>query len=467
MDPFLAVPIEVRQGILEELPTLRDLQSASLSSRALLVANVASRRLIRHRVFLNQFHDLQAKIPEDKGKEDSFAVASRWINYLSKKDAYDGLILREALWPHLLDGRNHRTHHRSNYAEVLCPWAEHLASSCRQFHDEAKARRVEEETLRSVPGGSIHLSEPWLLWLQATIAACTSQGDYDYAAYMCKEMWSRFDLSPDHRHKPGLDGLALVRITSTLCQCREGAAVAEASSLDEINSAVRLAWDFLRVQCANDGPVHQPGMFCYRCLDAAKLLIEGTQLSRGAVEPGLPHLQRVWQSIEPRGMAFNAWSHLFVDSHVDRVIGALKVWTRLQESRREVFLQDIDLDWARDIIWLLRKSGAIERSLSFQAEVFDLMSPGDHQYCAFGRNLADAYLKNGQAQHAIIVREKVLDELPVASAVRPSWIMALARLYKKTGQNEDAGRLSESVLKMDKHLTFLDVSATTLIVPQP
>lgn len=456
MDPFLAVPIEVRQGILEGLPSLRDLQSASLSSRALLVANVASRRFIRHRVFLNQYHDLEAEIsPRNKRKSSSFAVANQWINCLSKKDAYDGLILRDAIWPHLLaDQEQHKRSYRSGKdIEVFCSWAKHLASSCRQFHDEVKARRVEAEISRLVPANVIYLSEPWLMWLQATIAACTGQGDYDYAAYICKEMWSRFDRSPDHRHKPGLDGLALVRITSTLCHRQDGVGTANSSSMEEVNSALRLAWEFLRVQCASGGPVHQPGMFCYRCLDAAKLLIEGAQHSHGAVEPGLPHLQRVWQSIQPRGMAFNAWSHLFVDSHDNRLAGVFAVWARLQEDRREIFLQDIDLDWARDIIWLLRKKGAMERSLSFQAEVFDLMSPRDHQYCAFGRNLADAYVKNGQIQHAIGVREKVLDELPVASAVRPSWIMALAGLYKRTGRDGDAGRLSKSLLKVDQGLT--------------
>ncbi|KAI7788202.1 hypothetical protein LA080_012268 [Diaporthe eres] len=453
MDPFLAVPIEVRQGILEGLPTLRDLQSASLSSRALLVANVASRRFIRHRVFLNQYHDLEAEIrPGKKRKTTSFAVANRWISYLSKKDAYDGLILREAIWPHLTaDQEQHkRTCSSGRDAEVFCWWAERLASSCRQFHDEPKARRVEAETLRLVPANIIYLSEPWLIWLQATIAACTNRGDYNYAACICKEMWSRFDRSPDHRHKPGLDWLALVSITSTLCHRQDGVGNANSSSTEDVNSALRLAWEFLRVQCASGGPVHQPGMFCYRCLDAARLLIEGAQQSHGAVEPGLPHLHRVWQSIQPRGMAFNAWSHLLVDSHDDRLAGVLLVWARLQEDRQEIFLQDIDLDWARDIIWLLRKKGAMERSLSFQAEVFDLMSPRDHQYCAFGRNLADAYLKNDQIQHAIGVREKVLDELPAASAVRPSWIMTLAGLYKRTGRNEDAGRLSDPLLKVDQ-----------------
>lgn len=455
MEPFLAIPIEVRQGILEGLPTLRDLQTASLASRALLAANVGSRRLIRHRVFLNQYYALEAESsPGKKGNHSSLAVASRWISYLSKKDAYDGLVLREAIWPHLLAEWNNHRSNRSKDIEVFCSWAEQLVSSCREFNDEEKARRVEAETLRLVPADSVHLGEPWLVWLQATIATCTNRGHYDYAASICKEMWSRFDLSPDHRHKPGLDGLALVRITSTLCRREQGDAGAGASPAEEINSAIRLAWEYLRVQCADGGPIRQPGMFCYRCLDAAKLLIEAAQHSHGAVEPGLPHLQRVWQSVQPRGMAFNAWSHLFVDSHADRLAGVFKVWARLQEDRREVFLQNIDLDWARDIIWLLRRSGATERSLSFQAGVFDLMSPRDHQYCAFGRNLADAYLKNGQIRHAIGVREKVLDELPAASAVRPSWIKALAGLYKRTDRDENKGNLEESLVGVDKYSTL-------------
>ncbi|KAK2615900.1 hypothetical protein N8I77_002623 [Diaporthe amygdali] len=447
MDPFLFVPIEVRQAVLEELPTLRDLQSAILAGRPLLDAQLASRRLIRHRVFLNQYHDLEARNSSERGgKNSSFAVVSRWIKQLSEKDPYDGLLLREAIWPHLLAHQelNNRTCKGDDHVEVLCSWAEQLALSFRQFHSEEKARHIEAQTLRLVPANSLHLSEPWLKWLQATITACTHQGDYGYAAWICKEMWSRFNGDgPDHRHKPGLDGLALVRVTSTLCRRQDGAAASDASSTKEVNSALRLAWGFLRVQFAGGGPILQPGMFCYRCLDAAKLLIEGAQISRDAVEPGLPHLERVWQGIRPRGMAFNAWSHLFVDSHADRLEGVFKVWTRLQEDRRGAFLQDVDLDWARDIICLLRKRGAMEQSLSFQAEVFDVMSPNDHQYCAFGRNLADAYLKNGQIEQAIGVREKVFDELPVTSAVRPSWIIVLARLYKKIGRDEDAARLLE------------------------
>lgn len=453
MDPFLAIPIEVRQGILEGLPTLRDLQSAVLSSRALLVTNVASRRFIRPRVFLNQYYNLEA---DDRPvrKQSSFDVASRWISCLSKKDACDGLILRDAIWPHILahQEQNTRTHNRAGKVkdtEVFCSWATQLASSCRQFHDESKARRVEAETLRLIPAESIHLGEPWLTWLETTIAACTSQGDIGYAGYICREIWSRFEWSPDHRHKPGLDGLALVRIVSTLWGRPDGIEAANPSSAENLNAAHRLAWEYLRVQSATGGAVHQPGMFCYRCLDGAKLLIEGAKGSLGTVEPGLSHLQSVWQSVQPRGMAFNAWSHLFVDSHEDRLDGIFKVWTRLQQDRREIFLQDIDLDWARNIICLLRKSGATERSLSFQAEVFDLMSPRDHQYCAFGRNLADAYVKSGRMQEAVGVREKVLDELPAVSAVRPSWIMALARLYEKIGRVEDAERLSRSLLKAD------------------
>ncbi|KAI3398214.1 hypothetical protein diail_9691 [Diaporthe ilicicola] len=454
MDSF---PIEVRQAILEGLPTLRDLQSAILSGRPLLAAYLASRRLIRHRVFLNQYYHLKAGNTSGKrGANSHFAIASRWIHYLSEKDAYDGLILRETIWPHLLadQERNlNEIHIRGQDVEVFCSWAEQLAFSCRHFNDEEKARHIEAQALRLVPASSLHLSAPWLAWLRATITACARQGDYGYAACICKEMWSRFNEGPDHRHKPGFDGLDLVRVTSTLC-CR-GVGPLEPSSAEEVNSALRLAWEFLRIQSASDGPIHQPGMFCYRCLDAAKLLIEEAQLSHGIVEPGLPYLERLWRSVQPRGMTFNAWSHLLVDSHDDRLEGALKVWTKLQEDRRDIFLQDIDLDWARIIIWLLRKKGAMEQSLSFQAEVFDSMSPNDHQYCAFGRNLADAYLKNNRLEDAISVRRKILDELPIDSSIRPSWILALNSLCKKIGQDEGARRLPETLSEVDQLEQFI------------
>ncbi|KAL1878152.1 hypothetical protein Daus18300_002068 [Diaporthe australafricana] len=450
------LPIEVRQGILAELPTLRDLQSAILSGRPLLAAYLASGRLIRHRVFLNRYYDLEAEDASARWDQEShFVVVDRWIRDLSKKDAYDGLIIREAIWPDLL--AVHDTCRLGLHDGLYCSWAEDLASSCRQFDDEEKARRVEAQTLRLVNSNTIFLGQPWLTWLQSTFAACAGQGDYGYAARICKEMWSRISDSPDHRHRPCLDGLALVKITSKLCRRRGGQTPLEPSSVEEVNSAIRMAWRFLRVNCGSDP--YQPGMFCYRCLDAAKLLIEEAQLSHGAVEPGLPHLEILWRSIQPRGMAFNAWSHLMVNSHADRLQGALKVWAKLQEDRREIFLQDVDLDWARDIIWLLRKKGAVVQSLFFQAEVFDLMSPSDRQYCAFGRNLADAYLKNNQIERAIGVREKVLDELPVISAIRPSWNMALASLYKKIGRGEDAGRLPESLLKkVDQMEHFIHVS---------
>jgi hypothetical protein len=459
MDPFLAIPTEVRQDILEGLPALRDLQSAVLSSRALHATNVASRRFIRPCVFLNQFDDLEAEYgAEKKRKRTPFEVASRWVSYLCKSDAYDGLILRDAIWPRLLANQEQsttRAHGRAtrfkDTTEVFCTWAAQLASSCREFHDEAKARHVETETLRLVPANSIHLGEAWLTWLQATMASCTSQGDMGYAGYICREIWSRFEWGPDHRHKPGLDGLALVRVIATLCGHFDGGiGAADPSAAGEVIAAYSLAWEYLRVQSATgDGAVHQPGMFCYRCLDGAKLLIEGAKRSRGAVGPGLPHLQTVWQGVQPRGMAFNLWSHLLVDSHSDRLTGVFKVWARLQQDRRETFLQDIDLDWARHTICLLRRSGAAEQSLSFQSEVFDLMSPRDRQYCAFGRNLADAYVKSGRMEDAVGVREKVLDELPAVSAVRPSWIIALARLYERTGRVGDAERLSTSLLQVD------------------
>jgi hypothetical protein len=96
MDPFSCIPIEVRQVILKQLPTLRDLQAAILASRPLYLAYGDSRKIIRQRVF--QIQILCGHLP---GNNDAaiFTQALRQIETLEKKNSNDGIILRESLWP--------------------------------------------------------------------------------------------------------------------------------------------------------------------------------------------------------------------------------------------------------------------------------------------------------------------------------------------------------------------------------
>jgi len=207
----------------------------------------------------------------------------------------------------------------------------------------------------------------------------------------------------------------------------------------EVNSTVLLAWEFLRLQSAG-----QPGTFCYHCFHAAELLAKAVKNSRGAVEPSRPHLERIWQSLLPRSLVFNAWSHLLVDNYADRLEGTLRIWTKLQDSQVPLF-SDVDLDWSRDIILQLRKKGLADQSLSFQANIFELLPPTNLQFCAFGRNLSDAYVKSNQIYEAIRVREQVLTTLPISSTLRTSWIMALDGLYKKVGKDDYLKTLSDSM----------------------
>jgi len=99
----------------------------------------------------------------------------------------------------------------------------------------------------------------------------------------------------------------------------------------------------------------------------------------------------------------------------------------------------------RDIILQLRKKGLTDQSLSFQANIFELLPPTNLQFCAFGRNLSDAYVKSNQIYEAIRVREQVLTTLPISSTIRTSWIMALDGLYKKVDKDDYLKTLSDSM----------------------
>lgn len=109
--------VEISQCVLEELPTLRDLQSAILSTQSLYQAYQASRKLVRQRVFYNETV-VSASVPkvgEYLGR-DVFILAHRRVKYLEQRDPYDGLILREALWPHLMASQ--QTQNEST--DILC-----------------------------------------------------------------------------------------------------------------------------------------------------------------------------------------------------------------------------------------------------------------------------------------------------------------------------------------------------------
>ena len=204
MDPFIAIPVEARLAILEQISTLRDLQSAILSSRSILLAYLAFRRPIRQRIFFNQYQSLESELVgaknEMRDRPDKVAIAAtnHWIQQLSEKDPYDGLILREILWPRLLVDQQQKLqggppYEKNELAELCCLWAEYLASAYRQFHDENQALKIEAQTLNLVPSQSVNMSKPWLLWFDATVTSCMRKGQQVYAAQMCEKMWSRIN----------------------------------------------------------------------------------------------------------------------------------------------------------------------------------------------------------------------------------------------------------------------------------
>ena len=134
------LPVEIRQCILEELISLRDLQSAILACRALTAAYYTSRSLIRQTVFRKEFHSLTS------GAANGPVLVSvrRRVERLSTNFPTDSFILREALWPTLLaDGELTST------AEFYV-WSSDLAEAYRAVGLEDNARPVEAQTWQTI-----------------------------------------------------------------------------------------------------------------------------------------------------------------------------------------------------------------------------------------------------------------------------------------------------------------------------
>ena len=231
-------------------------------------------------------------------------------------------------------------------------------------------------------------------------------------------------------------GHNLVLCTANVCSGQD--AVADAVSR---HSTMAEAWDFLR-QVSYDR--HLDGGFCIICFNAAKTLA-------GAVkgEIDLLEFERVWRELPPRFPVFRAWSYLFVEVHSSRLDAVLKVWERLREVPDAGQFEEYDLDWARQVIQELRKqkqrSEGTKQALAFQASVFALLDPRMHQYFAFGRNLANAYIKAGEVDQAIHVREQMMRNTESSSGVYKSSVIALSHLYRKLGRHGKAEDLQERI----------------------
>ncbi|OIW28281.1 hypothetical protein CONLIGDRAFT_632534 [Coniochaeta ligniaria NRRL 30616] len=437
------LPVEIRQCILEELISLRDLQSAILACRALTAAYYTSRSLIRQTVFLKEYHSLTS----GAAKGPVLVSACRRVERLSRNSPTDGLILGEALWPTLLaDGELTST-------VEFYVWSSDLAEAYRAAGLEDNARAVEVQTWQTIrltppPNRQSCWAEagqddPRLAWLRRMSAACARHSSHCHGQALLRQAWC--DLRGEGwlptgriRHKTGH---ILVTCTADVCRGEDG--VADALSRQ---STMAEAWDFLR-QVAYDR--HIDGAFCMICLDAAKTLAGAL---KGEIE--LLELERVWREIPPRSYTFRPWSWLFVEGHSVRLDGVLKIWERLREVPDARQFEEYDLEWAREVIQELRKqkhrSEGTKQALTFQASVFALFDPRMHQYYAFGRNLADAYTKTGDFEEAIHVREQMMRNTESSSGVYKSSGLALAHLYRKLGRH---GKAEDSEERIEQDLS--------------
>ncbi|KAB5549671.1 hypothetical protein GE09DRAFT_1223490 [Coniochaeta sp. 2T2.1] len=131
------LPVKIRQGILGELISLRDLQSAILACRGLAAAYYTSRSLIRQTVFHKEYRSPASAAANGL----VLASASRRVKRLSSNSPSDGRIPREALWPTLLvDGE-------LNSTVEFYSWSSDLAEAYRAAGLEDQAPAVEEKTV--------------------------------------------------------------------------------------------------------------------------------------------------------------------------------------------------------------------------------------------------------------------------------------------------------------------------------
>jgi len=433
MDPLTTFPIEIRQVILEELPSLKSLQCAILGSRALLVAYQSSRKHIRQVVFRNEYRVLESDAKTGDAtnayKQTALTRARYRVGRLAETSSGDWLILHQALWPLLL--ADVRIPQDPLNAACFFQWSVDLVETSLSEGLEQDAGEIETQTLRVIfrSGG---LAKLGLDWLRGMTAVCKRQERFSQGQQLLLQAWddvSRYLNGVSSRQQGHRVGIAVVDCTAIVCRGGEEGT--------QRRIILAKAWDFLQ-RASTDWDL---GVVCHLCLNAADRL---ASVSTGTSE--ISGLETTWRKIPPRSPPFATWSRIFVDCHSVGLEGILKIWNRLREVPDPFQFAAYDLNWAREIIMELRKQEqGQDQSLAFQAWVLQLLNPAQPQYYAFGRNLADSYLKNGHLEEAIRVREDMMrNTLPSASVFRSS-ALALIALYLKIGRDDAASDLKRKI----------------------
>jgi hypothetical protein len=220
------LPVEIRQCILEELISLRDLQSAILACRALTAAYYTSRSLIRQTVFLKEYHSLTS----GAASGPVLVSACRRVERLSRSSPTDGFILREALWPTLLaDGELTST------VEFYL-WSSDLTEAYRAARLEDNARAVEVHTLQTIRLTPSHnrqsdwaeagREDPRLAWLRRMSAACARHSSHCHGQALLRQAWC--DLRGNGWLSTGrmrhMTGHVLVACTANVCRGEDAVA---------------------------------------------------------------------------------------------------------------------------------------------------------------------------------------------------------------------------------------------------
>ncbi|KUL86489.1 hypothetical protein ZTR_08122 [Talaromyces verruculosus] len=469
MDPLSSIPVEVRQIILEQVPNLRDLQAAILVSRSLYLAYDTSRRLIRQRVF--RFQILRDYLPANN-EAAIFTRACRQIETLEKKNSEndDGIILRESLWPLLISTicRSEERKRLLEILEILVKWSLGYAKAYRASSSsrEEEARHIETQVMQlffsaesstttttTTRNFYAHDEGRRLIvsWIRTTLTSAVQHQHYEYAAALYSQICDSWD-NGIMCHQT-VDGLLTVPLS--LCSIIDGNSFVAKRFLGAIISK---SWSlFWRSRSTSR---HAGDMLCYHCLDGAKSLLAATGLAHAgttttsSTEETLSSIEKIWNEMSPRSPAASFWADLVVESHhklpeTNRLGGILKVWNRLREviPRDPTQFEMVDLDWARKLILELRKlekRGKIQevQSLEFHGSVLALLTTGSPVYYAFARNLADSYVRNGDIQSALTLRQQIWQDLQPTSRIYASWARELAGLYRRTGREEEAMQLT-------------------------
>lgn len=393
MDPFFALPVELRQLILERLLSMQDLQAVILTSRPLLAAYEESKGRILQAVFRREYDSMIAFA--DIAAEDSpLAQITRRVNRIALKSPSDGLILREALWPSLV--AHQQIHDNDSEVALFSEWSLALAEAYRNFNNEPKAREIEKQTITVLFNDHREKQKPHN-WLPLTAAACAQNGSHEHGARLIEQVW-------DMLGETECNNDVAAELMESITQLIHGDI--PPSAMQALKAVVAKAWVYLTARSRR-----HPVAICVYCLTNAKRL---AAVARQNV--GLDDFEEAWQALPPRSTVFGLWSRLFVDSHASRLEGALKVWNRLRATPDPASLEIYDLDWAGEVMWELRKHrDTRDLGLEFQASVFALLRPGSPRYYAFGRNLSDAYKEAGNMTEAIRVTEHMMRSLGPSS----------------------------------------------------